>query len=138
MSSLQPPLSLPNQKIMDVLARADRPLSAYDILDKLRRSGVRSPPTVYRALEQLVKRGMAHRIESLNAFVACRHHGEHDSVSSFAICSSCGAVEESAEDASIVKAVAKIGQKFLKTVDHKVIEVTGICRICDAEHAARS
>ena len=36
-------LSLSDQKVLDVLAHANKPLSAYDILDKLRRSGVRSP-----------------------------------------------------------------------------------------------
>ena len=130
-----PDLSASNQKVLDVLACANKPLSAYDILDKLRRSGVRSPPTVYRALEHLTKRGLVHRIESLNAFVTCQHQGEHDTTSQFAICSSCGAVEE-LEDTSIDKTVKKLGQKFLKRVEHKAIEITGICCDCDARHPA--
>ena len=128
-----PPLSLSNQKVLDVLAYANKPLSAYDILDKLRRSGVRSPPTVYRALEHLTKRGLIHRIESLNAFVACQHQEAHDTASQFAICTSCGSVEE-IEDESIDKKIKKLGKKFLKTIDHKAIEITGICRDCDAHH----
>ena len=128
-------LSLSDQKVLDVLAHANKPLSAYDILDKLRRSGVRSPPTVYRALEHLVKQGLIHRIESLNAFVACQHGEAHDAASQFAICSSCGSVEE-IEDENIEKTIKKLGQKFLKKIEHKAIEITGICRTCDTQHSA--
>ena len=48
-------------------------MSAYDLIQVLHSEGMSSPPTMYRALRQLVDAGVAHRIESLNAFVACRH-----------------------------------------------------------------
>ena len=57
--------------VLGALAHADAPLSAYDILDKLRGDGLRAPLQVYRALEKLTERGLAHRLESLNAFVCC-------------------------------------------------------------------
>jgi Fur family zinc uptake transcriptional regulator len=118
-----------NQKILELLARAEKPLSAYDLLDKMRRHGVRSPPTVYRALADLVKRGLIHRIESLNAFVACHHEAGHDHMSQFAICTSCGNAEE-IDDPAILRAAKKVGQKFLKQVDHRVLEISGICKDC--------
>src|SRR5690606_5865135 len=43
-------------------------LSAYDILDRVRGKGIRAPLQVYRALDKLVERGLAHRLESLSAF----------------------------------------------------------------------
>ena len=60
---------------------------------RLRPMGISAPPTVYRALGQLTARGLVHRLESLNAFVACAHprHGEG---TAFAICGDCGVVEE--------------------------------------------
>ena len=57
--------------VLGALNHSEAPLSAYDILDKLRADGLRAPLQVYRALDKLVERGLAHRLESLNAFVAC-------------------------------------------------------------------
>ncbi len=57
--------------VFNALDGASGPLSAYDILDKLRADGFRAPLQVYRALDKLVEYGMVHRLESLNAFVAC-------------------------------------------------------------------
>lgn len=129
-------LSPHNQRVLDLLQKADKPLSAYEILDKLRRYGFRSPPTVYRALEWLTKHGLIHRIESLNAFVACHQHAEEGHVSPFAICTSCGAVDE-LEDDGLMKAIQKSGQKFLKQVDRKVLEISGTCRACSAKQEAK-
>ncbi|MGE4352364.1 MAG: Fur family transcriptional regulator [Bdellovibrionales bacterium] len=122
------------QKIYDLLLQTPAPLSAYEILDKLRKGGVRSPPTVYRALETLQEKGVVHRVESLNAFVACRHKcGEpHGGVSPFAICTQCGAVKELCEP-SLATALQKMGKDFLAQVDHKVFEISGICHKCQAK-----
>src|SRR4051812_32122076 len=88
-------LSPHSKKILDLLHKQDKPLSAYDILDKLRKTGIKAPPTVYRALDTLIKRGLVHRIESLNAFVACHDHKHPEKhVARFAVCRECGAVEE--------------------------------------------
>ena len=56
--------------VLDTLTGSGAPLSAYDILDRLRQEGLRAPLQVYRALDKLVERGLAHRLESLNALVA--------------------------------------------------------------------
>jgi Fur family zinc uptake transcriptional regulator len=61
--------------VMGALTNSDGPLSAYTILDQLRDHGFRAPLQVYRALDKLVEFGLVHRLESLNAFVACRHPG---------------------------------------------------------------
>src|SRR5918911_921919 len=53
-----------------------------------------APITVYRALEFLMAEGLAHRLASRNAFVACPHrHGPGDLVA-FLICDACGGVDE--------------------------------------------
>ena len=80
--------------VFDALVGSDGPLSAYTLLDRLREHGFRAPLQVYRALDKLVEFGMVHRLESLNAFVACAHASEsccHDhGTVAFAICNSCG------------------------------------------------
>src|ERR1700753_897048 len=91
----------PNQElVLGTLAHADAPLSAYDILDRLRGDGLRAPLQVYRALEKLTERGLAHRLESLNAVVCCAAEPCHRTRTiGFAICERCGKVEEFAEPA---------------------------------------
>ena len=59
-------------RIRDLLAAAQKPLSAYDVIDALREDGRLAPPTVYRALQKLIDKGLAHRLETQNAYVACR------------------------------------------------------------------
>jgi Fur family zinc uptake transcriptional regulator len=119
--------------VLGTLAHATGPLSAYDILDKLRDEGLRAPLQVYRALEKLTERGLAHRLESLNAFVCCADahcHGAGGSTA-FAICEKCGKVEEFAEPAidSKIKAWSK-STGFMPS--RMTIEVRGLCRDCGA------
>lgn len=81
--------------VFDALAGSDQPMSAYALLDRLRDHGLRAPVQIYRALDRLVEFGLAHRLESLNAFVACSHPGcEETGQAVFAICDDCGKVAE--------------------------------------------
>ena len=87
--------------VLRTLNHADAPLSAYDILDRLRGEGLRAPLQVYRALEKLIEQGLAHRLESLNAFVCCADAASHERASgttAFAICEDCGRVDEFADE----------------------------------------
>ena len=127
--------------IMGALAAASRPLSAYDLLDKLRPTGVAAPLTIYRALDKLIASGRVHRIESLNAFVACRsgeHHAHHHHATDealppravgFAICDRCGAVEEFVDD----DIFALLDRRFARqgfVPRTSAIEVHGLCAAC--------
>ena len=47
-------LSPHSQKVLDLLGKSQKPLSAYEILDKLRKHGIKAPPTIYRALDTLL------------------------------------------------------------------------------------
>ena len=121
--------------IMGALTASSRPLSAYDLLDHLRPTGVAAPLTVYRALDKLMKAGQVHRIESLNAFVPCRggehHHAheEHGQTVGFAICDACGAVDEFV-DADVCALVAEklAARHFAPRTS--AIEVHGLCVAC--------
>lgn len=69
-------------------------VKAYDLLDRLRPEvGSPKPPTVYRALDFLSKLGFVHRVEALNAFIAC-DHGHSGHLAEFFICETCEKVEE--------------------------------------------
>ena len=118
--------------VLDTLTRADAPLSAYTILDQLRDDGFRAPPQVYRALDKLVERGRVHRLESINAFVACKHPacGAHATVA-FAICERCGCVSEIGSDA-LVASIGAIAQSEGFAVTKTTVELRGICARCGA------
>lgn len=122
-------LSPHNQKVFDLLRHSLKPLSAYDILDKLRSEGLRAPTTVYRALDVLTKRGLVHRIETTNTFIACRHGGDNGHNGQFAVCSYCGMAQE-LDLQSVAAVLHKAGRKFLAEVEHSVIEMTGTCHLC--------
>ncbi|MGB3022000.1 MAG: transcriptional repressor, partial [Methyloceanibacter sp.] len=64
-------LSRNQGQILTCLRKAKEPLSAYAILDRVRTAGISHPPTVYRALNELMQKGMVHRVESRSAFIAC-------------------------------------------------------------------
>jgi Fur family zinc uptake transcriptional regulator len=122
--------------VLGTLAHAEAPMSAYDILDKLRDEGLRAPLQVYRALDKLTERGLAHRLESLNAFVCCADAQCHKSGTiGFAICEKCGRVEEFAERAVEQKLMAwSKGAGF--TPARMTIELRGTCKDCASSSPA--
>ena len=48
--------------VLGTLAHATAPMSAYDILDKLRGDGLRAPLQIYRALEKLTERAVEQKL----------------------------------------------------------------------------
>jgi Fur family transcriptional regulator, zinc uptake regulator len=89
----EPKLSRNQTEILSCLRQAKEPMSAYAILDRVRIAGISHPPTVYRALNELMEKGMVHRLNSRSAFIAC-DHGACDGKFAFAICRHCGKVVE--------------------------------------------
>ncbi|WP_417424749.1 Fur family transcriptional regulator [Hoeflea sp.] len=116
--------------VFGALSRAEGPLSAYTILDQLRDDGFRAPLQVYRALDKLVETGMVHRLESLNAFVACSHPGcdSHQTIA-FAICETCGKVAEISDEA-LESRLRELAREDGFTVKRAVVELRGLCAAC--------
>jgi len=122
------------REIMDCLQGERKPLSAYQILDRVRAAGISHPPTVYRALNDLIRLGLAHRIESMGSFVACDHDapvaGEHRA--GFAICRVCERVTEL--DLTDKKGRAKLDALAPDAfaVESVSLEFSGLCAACAA------
>ncbi len=120
--------------VFDVLRRSEQPVSAYTILDKLRDHGFRAPLQVYRALDKLLEFGLVHRLESLNAFVACAHPAEsccrHGTVA-FTICNSCGHVDEFHDHEVDHRLEAFTKARRFKP-EKTTIEIRGLCAACVA------
>ena len=121
--------------VLDLLSRADQPMSAYTILDRLRDHGFRAPLQVYRALDKLQELGVVHRLESLNSFVACSHQTEaccsHHGTVAFAICESCGQVSEFHDHTIDDRLAEWARQKGFKS-EKTTIEIRGLCSACAA------
>ncbi len=118
--------------VLQTLNAAETPLSAYDILDRLRPEGLRAPLQVYRALDKLVDAGLAHRLESLNAFVCCANaerHARSGGVAAFAICGNCRRVDEFSDETIEARlALWAYDNGFAPT--QTTIELRGTCRDC--------
>jgi len=116
--------------VLGALNTSPAPLSAYDILDRLRGEGLRAPLQVYRALDKLMERGLAHRLESLNAFVACADaHCHRKGLIAFAICESCGKVDEFADAVIEERLGGWAAQEGFK-VERTTMEIRGKCAAC--------
>ena len=124
-------LSNNERLVMDVLGRENSPKSAYMILDELRGSGFRAPLQVYRALEKLIGMGRVHRLESLNAFIACNHIScEKTGVTAFVICNRCEHVQEVCDD-SVSLFLSGLTKKTKFKASKTSIELHGICDACE-------
>jgi Fur family zinc uptake transcriptional regulator len=124
------------RQVLAALAADHAPAGAYDVIDRLAREGGKPPApiTVYRALDFLLAHGLAHRIESRNAYVACSH--DHESADGapvvFLICERCGAVGEAATPA-FADALDGLARAAGFKPRAPVIEVTGECAHCGAD-----
>jgi len=115
--------------VLRLLCEADRPLGAYELLERLR-ALLRNPapPTVYRALDFLLEQGLVHKLESLHAYVGCAHP-DHPHVGQFLICSDCGEVSE-VEDPAIARSLQAAEKAAGFCTERPVVELLGTCSHC--------
>lgn len=124
------------RRVLELVWSGHRPLGAYAMLDRLRDDGrSAAPPTVYRALDFLLARGLIHRLASLNAYCGCAHPGEAHLVQ-FLICRDCGTAAEIA-DREVGEAIAHSAAAHGFEISDRVVELSGRCRSCRTASKAR-
>ena len=124
--------------VLALIADAGQPLKAYDLLDRVREGdgpGAAGPPTVYRALDFLLANGFIHKLQSVNAFVACHHPSTAQHSVPFLICDSCHAAVE-LEDRKIVAALDERARALGFQPRAQTLEVHGTCADCARQAAA--
>lgn len=117
------------RQVLKILLRKQRSVKAYELLEQIRaiHPGA-APPTVYRALDFLVKQGLAHRLDATNAWTACHDAGgaPHDLL---VVCTDCGVVAEVSDPSLNQKLADKVAQTGF-TLSGYETELRALCRRC--------
>ncbi len=123
--------------VLELVAAAEKPVKAYDLLDQLKtdRAGA-APPTVYRALDFLLDNGFIHKLESINAYVGCHHPDESHQVP-FLICDVCASATEVCDE-RVSELLARQANDHGFRARAQTLEVHGVCAQCAARSADRT
>ena len=123
------------RRVLEILLEEHKALGAYDVLDRLKQEGRGAqPPVAYRCLDFLVSHGFVHRIERLNAFIACaKPHDDH--APAFLICRLCDSVAETTS-AAPKGLLAHAAQETGFKIEQTVVEAVGLCPECQTAGAA--
>jgi Fur family transcriptional regulator, zinc uptake regulator len=123
------------RRVLQTLAESHSPLGAYEIVERLKKTREPVPAmSVYRALDFLLAEGLAHRIESKNAFLACIHGHESDEIVLFLLCERCKRVAE-VTSSVLGRNLAQAARGIGFSTRAPVVEITGLCNACKKSEA---
>lgn len=124
-------LSIPAEtQVLRLLQKSAEPMTAYAILERLKKSGVKHAPIVYRALDALMKKGLVHKIKELGTYVACDCSEDHQhSLSVLTVCGDCKEVQE-LHDHDVIHRLESLRKKGIALQPHAVIELPITCHSC--------
>ena len=119
------------QDVFQEIAATYTSIGAYDVLARLAEKGTRlAPISVYRAIDALIEAGVIHRLESKNAYFACRrldHATGRRPI--FLACEKCNAVQE-VDSEGIFDTIDRLSRATNFQPRVKFVEVSGLCRNC--------
>lgn len=121
------------RKVLELLLRQEgRSLKAYELLEAMRNIHPGSaPPTVYRALDFLVEAGLIHRLDAVNAWIACHDAGgaPHDLL---VVCTHCGAVAEISDPVMSARLAERVALTGFRPTSHET-EIRALCAKCQED-----
>ena len=123
-------LSKNQRVVLDIIEKAKEPLKAYSILYNVQKKGIKAPQQIYRALDKLIEIGKIHKVESRNAFVACKNSNcVVSKATAFSICENCEKITE-INNLNLSKYLTNFkddsGMKYKKYN----LEFFGLCKRC--------
>ena len=124
-------LTAVRKQVLGILLESHSAMGAYEILDRLKATGQKAqPPVAYRALDFLQKHGFVHKIERLNAFIACASPGEGHTPA-FLICRQCDKVAE-AHAALEEGRLGTLANSAGFAIEKTAVEAVGLCPNCQS------
>ena len=133
MTQKQEQLSKNQQIVLSIIEKAKGPLKAYSILYNVQKKGIKAPLQVYRALEKLIEIGKIHKIESKNAFIACKNSDcEISKATAFSICESCENVSE-ISNTKLSKYLSNFADSSGMKYSKYNLEFFGLCKKCKSK-----
>jgi Fur family zinc uptake transcriptional regulator len=126
-------LSKNQQIIFDIIDKSSEPLKAYAILFNVQKKGIKAPLQVYRALDKLIEIGKIHKVESRNAFIACKSSScEISQATAFSICNKCENVSE-INNPKLSKYLTNFEDDTGMQYNKYNLEFFGLCKKCKAK-----
>ena len=126
-------LSKNQQIIFDIIDKSSEPLKAYAILFNVQKKGIKAPLQVYRALDKLIEIGKIYKVESRNAFIACKSSScEISQATAFSICNKCENVSE-INNPKLSKYLTNFEDDTGMQYNKYNLEFFGLCKKCKAK-----
>ena len=127
-------LTTKRKNVLAVLLDSSIPLSAYEIAERYKTQFQQSLPvmSVYRMLDFLIQKKLAHKIETIGQYMSCAHIAcdhQHE-IPQFLICDHCGNVKEIEIKKSIIEELGSSIQSTGFTLARQQLELHGICEHC--------
>jgi len=123
-------LSKNQQVVLDIIEKAKEPLKAYSILYNVQKKGIKAPQQIYRALDKLIEIGKIHKVESRNAFVACKNSNcEVSKATAFSICENCEKITE-INNSNLSKYLTNFKDDTGMNYKKYNLEFFGLCKRC--------
>ncbi|WP_096085221.1 Fur family transcriptional regulator [Agaribacterium haliotis] len=125
------------KNVLRILLKAGKALSAYELVENYQTELEESIPvmSVYRILDFLDEKQLAHRLQLANKYVACEHiHCDYQhSQPQFLICSQCQKVKEISSSAEVCNEVHNNVEKSGFQIAKAQLEISCICKDCANE-----
>ena len=118
------------KQVLALLLRHEGGVKAYQLLEEMKAVHEQStPPTVYRALEFLQEAGLVHRLDSLNAYVACHIEQPQHQHGLLLVCPLCHAVSE-IDDPDVCHLLADRIRVAGYQLQGSCLEIKALCGAC--------
>ena len=118
----------PRERVLKILVNENKPLGAYEILEKLSQEVKKpKPQTVYRAIQFWHEEGFIHCIDSLKSYVVCLHE-HHVGQTQFLICNHCDFVQE-LDCVTDINPAYNAANQIEFSISNITIEIKGLCKI---------
>ena len=123
------------KRILEVLLKSERAMSAYELTSILEKNSKESIPamSVYRILDFLQSESLVHKLNLANKFIACAHItcNHSHAIPQFLICRECTKVVEISIDKTTIGEIKKKVELADFQLTKTQLEMHCVCNDCE-------